>query len=1141
MMMFLSLNIINLELYYRIFILLLFPSSYFCQNIIYDISPTNTITINLILNSNVSLLTNTSIVKRLPSSSNDLLTSTGILLNATNIQSVVFTWNTGDCSYPIALANTYPMKYISSPICFTSISTISNLLQLTSTSEQLGEAAVTLMNSFSLHYFSMILSDSNAFYSTLAQHFSSSLTQRNYVLERTILLSNFSAVFSSNSFKSRVFFIMCSFDDELTLYSNISSLYQSIISTFGQVAFIFVRWSHHFLSFYTTQFLPNTTLYSSSSFPILHLLPLDSSMTSSFDNTVLNYQQNILNPTPLITFSDDIIFTLSELESVDLLRQTLPSNLTSTNWSTLFGPITFTGTQERSFQYLFIGRQCNGAWAIFKSVVNSVLTNYESSTTNCINYPNGDVIVTEDSGWRTLRIVLLSLMGVVIACIAALIAFFVVRNQRNRKQMSRGPNKIILLPDDIMFVMPKGSIFTSKVNLKNEPHERSNASIRSDEIQAGKTARYNGDLVEVKKLHIGPLSLRTKVMRELRALKDLRHENVNTFIGLFIDQNAPALIYEYGHRGSLEDILKKEEIKLDWNFKWSMLNDLVRGMRYLTNSSIRCHGNLKSRNCIVDSRWVLKVTDYHLNEIYSLQNAPRQVDIGDLLWMSPEHIRTSIIKNDVATVMTSSAAGDVYSFGIIMQEVILRGAPFCMLDLTPQEIIAKIKKPPPLLRPSVSKQVAPPEYINSMKQCWAEQAETRPSFNDLSQSIKLLNGGKKVNIVDTMFKMLEQYSNNLEDLIKERTTQLEEEKKKTDKLLSQMLPPTVADSLKSGKAVEAVWYECVTIYFSDIVGFTTISALSSPMEVVDLLNDLYTMFDSILEDFDCYKVETIGDAYMVVSGLPIENGNIHASEIATMALTLLHACGKFKIRHMPGVPLQLRIGLHSGACVAGVVGLKMPRYCLFGDTVNTASRMESTGMAYRIHSSETTAGLLEEIGGFHLEFRGVTEIKGRGNYKTYWLSGKDGFDKELPAPVISDNNHGLDKELVKLAEKSAREREKREREQREREQRTQEAKENKATTTSTNNEIQVKPIIETISSDQKPKYSKTSHTKKTNGDHDVNTTDDLLRFSPPIDQQQTSRVSSSGEKFPTTSALPAKLQQMDGPSGPIRKSTKAKW
>ncbi|CAF2857562.1 unnamed protein product [Rotaria sp. Silwood2] len=392
-----------------------------------------------------------------------------------------------------------------------------------------------------------------------------------------------------------------------------------------------------------------------------------------------------------------------------------------------------------------------------------ILTSFNANKTlgKDINYKFLGSFLLLLISWRILRIALFTLLGVVLICTAGLIAFFVIRNQRNRKQLSKGPNKIILLPDDIMFVMPKGSIFTSKVNLKNEAHERSNASIRSEEIQAGKTARYNGDLVEVKKLHIGPLSLRTKVMRELRQLKDLRHENVNTFIGLFIDQNAPALIYEYGHRGSLEDILKKEEIKLDWNFKWSMLNDLVRGMRYLSNSPIRCHGNLKSRNCIVDSRWVLKVTDYHLNEMYSLQNAPRQVDITDLLWMSPEHIRTSIIKNDVATVMTSSAAGDVYSFGIIMQEVILRGPPFCMLDLTPQgffffinkndyyilssvniEIIAKIKKPPPLLRPSVSKQVAPPEYINSMKQCWAEQAETRPSFNDLAQSIKLLNGGK---------------------------------------------------------------------------------------------------------------------------------------------------------------------------------------------------------------------------------------------------------------------------------------------------------------------------------------------------------------------------------------------------------------
>jgi len=112
---------------------------------------------------------------------------------------------------------------------------------------------------------------------------------------------------------------------------------------------------------------------------------------------------------------------------------------------------------------------------------------------------------------------------------------------------------------------------------------------------------------------------------------------------------------------------------------------------------------------------------------------------------------------------------------------------------------------------------------------------------------------RKVNIVDLMFKMIEQYTTNLEDLIQEKTLKLEEEKKKTEKLLSEMLPKPVAESLMSGKQVPPESFDCVTIYFSDIVGFTTISAYSSPFEVVNLLNDLYTMFDSTLTDFDVYK------------------------------------------------------------------------------------------------------------------------------------------------------------------------------------------------------------------------------------------------------------------------------------------------
>lgn len=170
-----------------------------------------------------------------------------------------------------------------------------------------------------------------------------------------------------------------------------------------------------------------------------------------------------------------------------------------------------------------------------------------------------------------------------------------------------------------------------------------------------------------------------------------------------------------------------DEIKLDWSFRLSLLTDLVRGMRYLHSSSLRYHGSLTSRNCVVDARWVLKVTDYGLLSFYEAQGVlPLQPSPKDLLWTAPELLRNEKFNQNM---FNGTQSADVYSFGIIMQEVVVRGEPFCMLSLTAEEIIAKLKKPPPLIRPSVSKGAAPPEAFNIMRQCWAEMPDMRPDFN----------------------------------------------------------------------------------------------------------------------------------------------------------------------------------------------------------------------------------------------------------------------------------------------------------------------------------------------------------------------------------------------------------------------------
>ena len=212
---------------------------------------------------------------------------------------------------------------------------------------------------------------------------------------------------------------------------------------------------------------------------------------------------------------------------------------------------------------------------------------------------------------------------------------------------------------------------------------------------------------------------------------------------------------------------------------------------------------------------------------------------------------------------------------------------------------------------------------------------------------------------------------------------LRTEQEKSERLLLNILPEMIADRLKQGQINIADGFAEVTVLFADIVGFTEISSRTSPEELVELLNKIFSAFDRLSEKYGLEKIKTIGDNYMVAGGLPLPCTN-HAESIAEMALEMQQEIMKF--RDECGEPITIRIGINTGPVVAGVIGTKKFIYDLWGDAVNTASRMESQGLPGKIQVSRSTYELLCDR--YVLEKRGKINVKGKGAMTTYLLVGR---------------------------------------------------------------------------------------------------------------------------------------------------------
>jgi adenylate cyclase len=209
---------------------------------------------------------------------------------------------------------------------------------------------------------------------------------------------------------------------------------------------------------------------------------------------------------------------------------------------------------------------------------------------------------------------------------------------------------------------------------------------------------------------------------------------------------------------------------------------------------------------------------------------------------------------------------------------------------------------------------------------------------------------------------------------------LQESQEQSERLLLNVLPLSIVQRLKQDTSAIAEHFDEVTILFADIVGFTPLSARIKPTELVNLLNEIFSTFDALTEKHGLEKIKTIGDAYMVVGGLPLPKPD-HAEVIAQMALDMQVAIAHFQAKY--DEELQIRIGINSGSVVAGVIGVKKFIYDLWGDAVNVASRMESSGLPGKIQVTEATYQRLKDK--YKFEKRGQVTVKGRGEMTTYWL------------------------------------------------------------------------------------------------------------------------------------------------------------
>jgi len=490
--------------------------------------------------------------------------------------------------------------------------------------------------------------------------------------------------------------------------------------------------------------------------------------------------------------------------------------------------------------------------------------------------------------------------------------------------------------------------------------------------------------------------MRRDFIHEMRVLARLRHPCVTTVLGACLGKE-PRLVMELMAHGSLYDVLHNPSIELEDELAVPILMDVASGMRFLHGFRPPVvHADLKAQNVLVDEKFRAKVADFGLTHqrrgrsssllgvsksISGSASASKNLQ-GSLYWSAPE----------LLSGKAASPASDVYAYGILLFEVCSGEDPYKGMDV--EKVRFEVLRGDPPLRPTIPAGCRADVAV-MMQECWQASPSLRPTFQELDRRLEPIKAQVLARASSSSSlrepgddRMIHTVSLSAPRRAISRSSNVSRDRR-TDDLLYDVFPKHVADALREGQKVEPESREVVTIFFSDIVGFTDISSTLEPHKISDMLDRLYTKFDALSRQYAVFKVETIGDAYMAVTNLAEDQPHDHAKRIALFAINAILAANQTLVDESNAAQgyINIRVGFHSGAVVANVVGTRNLRYCLFGDTVNTASRMESNSIKNCIHCSERAALLLQQQAPeIPIYPRGLIEVKGKGEMATFWVS-----------------------------------------------------------------------------------------------------------------------------------------------------------